>query len=80
MFVGFAPYENPEIVITVILEHGYASRNAAQVAKEIFDCYFRKLYPDDFGVAQISPDTEADSEETTKPENDGSIIMGDSAE
>lgn len=80
VFVGFAPYENPEIVITVILEHGYASRNAAQVAKEIFDCYFRKLYPDDFGVAQISPDTEADSEETTKPENDGSIIMGDSAE
>lgn len=43
IFVGFAPYDNPEIVVTVFLEHGDLSRNAAQVAKEIFDCYFERL-------------------------------------
>lgn len=52
IFVGFAPYDDPEIVVTVILEHGDLSRNAATVAKDIFDCYFAKLYPDDFATAE----------------------------
>ncbi len=56
IFVGFAPYDNPEIVVTVILEHGDLSRNAATVARDIFDCYFAKQYPEDFAVVEFVPD------------------------
>ena len=39
LFVGFAPYENPEIVVAVVIEHGATSYYAANVAREIFDAY-----------------------------------------
>lgn len=39
LFVGFAPYENPEIVVAVIIEHGKSSGFAAGVARSIFDAY-----------------------------------------
>ncbi len=39
LFVGFAPYENPEIVVAVIIEHGASSGHAAKVARKIFDAY-----------------------------------------
>ena len=40
-FVGFAPYDDPEVAICVILEGGYTSvRNASYVAKEVLDAYF----------------------------------------
>lgn len=64
IFVGFAPYDNPEIVITVILEHGDKSGNAAKIAKNIFDCYFSRLYPEDFGIVteEDIPEEEATEE------------------
>ncbi len=40
LFVGFAPYDDPEIVVTVVVEHGDQSSRATQVAKSIFDYYF----------------------------------------
>lgn len=39
-FVAFAPYENPEIAIAVVLDHGATSKFSNQVAKDIFDAYF----------------------------------------
>lgn len=40
-FVGFAPYENPQIAICVILEGGYTRvANAQQVAKNVLDSFF----------------------------------------
>ena len=39
LFVGFAPYENPEIVVAVVIEHGATSHYAASVARQIFDAY-----------------------------------------
>jgi penicillin-binding protein 2 len=41
-FTGFAPYENPEIVITILIENGgEGSSTAVPVAKEILSWYFR---------------------------------------
>jgi penicillin-binding protein 2 len=40
IFAGFAPYENPEIVVSVVIEAGEHSYTAAQVAKNVFDYYF----------------------------------------
>jgi len=40
-FTAFAPYDNPEIVVTVVLENaGEGSREAAPVVKEILSWYF----------------------------------------
>jgi peptidoglycan glycosyltransferase len=42
-FVGFAPAENPEIVVSVVLEGGYSGYDSAQeVAKKVMDAYFTK--------------------------------------
>lgn len=40
LFVGYAPYEEPEISIAVRITNGYKSGNAAAVAKDIFKYYF----------------------------------------
>ena len=39
-FVGFAPYDNPQIAVAVVLEHGATSLYSLSVAKDIFDAYF----------------------------------------
>ena len=40
MFISFAPVDDPQIAVSVVLEHGVRGTNAAQVAKDIFDKYF----------------------------------------
>jgi len=46
-FTGFAPYEDPEVVITVFLEEGDSSNYAVRAAKDILDVYFKIFYPQD---------------------------------
>ena len=46
MYVGFAPYENPELTVAVVLENaGGGSSNAAPIARIMMDEFFR-LNPD----------------------------------
>ena len=40
LFVGFAPYDNPEIVVSVVVENAAFSYRASNVAKAVFDYYF----------------------------------------
>lgn len=40
VFICYAPYENPEIAVSVIIEKGSSGSSVAQVAKEILDYYF----------------------------------------
>ncbi|NLJ31060.1 MAG: penicillin-binding protein [Clostridiales bacterium] len=40
VFIGYAPYDNPQIAIAVVLEHGATSKFSNAVAKDIFDAYF----------------------------------------
>ena len=43
MFVAFAPFESPEVVVTVVLENaGGGSTNGAPMARSLFDEYFKK--------------------------------------
>jgi len=39
-FVGFAPYDNPEIAIVVLVENGGHGFYTAEIAKEILGVYF----------------------------------------
>lgn len=41
LFVGYAPYEQPQIALTVKIANGYTSANSAEVASEIFTYYFK---------------------------------------
>lgn len=40
LFVGYAPYENPEISIATRIAFGYTSHNAADYAKNVLSYYF----------------------------------------
>ncbi len=47
LFVSFAPFEKPEICVTVILPNGYASANAAKTAREVYGLYFNEENKED---------------------------------
>lgn len=40
LFISFAPFDDPEIAVAVVIEHGYRGANAAYVARDIYDEYF----------------------------------------
>lgn len=41
LFIGYAPYDTPEIAMAVRITNGYSSTNAASVAKDIVSYYFK---------------------------------------
>jgi len=40
ILVAFAPYDNPEIAISIVVEHGGSGTSVAAIAAEIFSYYF----------------------------------------
>jgi len=56
MYVGFAPFENPEISVTVVLENaGGGSKNAAPVARKVMDYYFRdRVFESDMATVELT--------------------------
>lgn len=46
LFIGYAPYNDPEIAICVRIAHGYSSTNAALVAKDTLNYYFNLVDED----------------------------------
>ena len=52
VFIAFAPFDAPEISVSVVIEHGLKSFNSAGVVKEIFDEYFLKQYNEKNDIAQ----------------------------
>ncbi len=42
LFIGYAPQENPQIAICVVVENGGAGSLAASVSREVFSAYFEK--------------------------------------
>lgn len=58
LFVAFAPFDDPEIAVAVVIEHGLRGANAGYVAKDIFDEYFKlntEYTSDQIGVTEIIP-------------------------
>lgn len=46
VFIAFAPFDNPEIAISVVLENGNSGFSAGTVVREILDAYFFADYND----------------------------------
>lgn len=40
LFISYAPYEAPEIAVTVRVANGYSSDYAAQIAKDVYEYYY----------------------------------------
>ena len=40
VFIGYAPYDKPEISVSVLIPNGYTSSYAAEIAKEAFSIYY----------------------------------------
>lgn len=59
LFVSFAPYEKPEISVTVVIPNGHTSGNAAETARDIYQLYF-----------DLADKEELTSNEAVLPEND----------
>lgn len=59
LFVSFAPYENPEISVTVVIPNGHTSGNAAETARDIYQLYFN-----------LENEEKLTAKEATLPEND----------
>ena len=45
LFIGFAPADNPQIVLAIILENGRSGSAAAKVARPIFDYWLKESIP-----------------------------------
>ena len=58
LFIGFAPYENPEISLAVRIGNGYSSDYASQVGCKVIEYYFGLNEEDEIitGGADISED------------------------
>ncbi len=41
-FMCYAPFENPEVAVAVVIEHGARGKYSMSVAKELLDAYFLK--------------------------------------
>lgn len=39
-FTAFAPYENPEIAVVVVIPYGYTAQNSGKVVKEVISAYY----------------------------------------
>ncbi len=40
LFIGFAPYEDPEVTVATRIAYGYTSANAAQLSRNVLSYYF----------------------------------------
>lgn len=47
LFISYAPYDDPEIAMTVVVPNGYTSTNAAEIARDIYKYYFNKTSEDE---------------------------------
>lgn len=55
LFVSYAPYENPEIVVCTRIAFGYTSEYAANVTRDIYKYYYKLEEEDDIltGAAEV---------------------------
>ncbi|MBE5909608.1 MAG: peptidoglycan glycosyltransferase [Pseudobutyrivibrio sp.] len=60
LFIGYAPYDNPQVAIATRIAYGYTSHNAAEVSKDILAYYFGVSATEDLlnGEASIVSDSE----------------------
>ena len=74
VFIAYAPYENPEIAVAVVLEYGSRGMYSMNVAKDIFDAYFYGKTVDENGnlvmpAQNIVQDSSPEDDQNTSSTN-----------
>lgn len=59
VFVAFAPYENPEIAVAIVVEHSGSGGVLGPIARDIFDEYFGFNEPKESSEASGSKNTQS---------------------
>ncbi|MBR6698170.1 MAG: penicillin-binding protein [Lachnospiraceae bacterium] len=54
VFISYAPYDNPQISVTCIIQNGYTSSNAAYLAGNIYRIYYNLNVDNDFNSGDNS--------------------------
>ena len=74
VFIAYAPADDPQIAVAVVLEKGYYGYNAGVVAKAIFDAYFFPEEPADPILPNSSntPSSQMSSQNTSQGQNSSS--------
>jgi penicillin-binding protein 2 len=68
-FIGFAPYEDPEIAVMVFVQNGSGGNDASPAASKIFDYYFNHSTPTSpQPTAEPAPTDAGTPEDTATPE------------
>lgn len=61
LFISYAPYDDPDITMTVVVPNGYTSTNAAEIARDIYKYYFGKASKEEKKATTALLPTGADS-------------------
>lgn len=62
-FIGYAPYDNPQMAIAVRVANGYTSANAASIARDVISYYF-KTEPDESLITGHAMQVTSDNTQT----------------
>ncbi len=54
LFVSYAPYEDPEISVTVVIPNGFSSSNAAELASNVYKYYYDENSREDLLKQDVS--------------------------
>ncbi len=54
IFTGFAPFDDPEIVVSIVIEQGNSGTTASRAVRDVFDYYF--------SLGAFSPDSESETD------------------
>lgn len=68
-FIAIAPYENPEIAVSVVLEYGGKGSNAMEIAKDMLDEYF--------GIEREDEDSDGTDEDDSDGADDNTDEQSD---
>lgn len=55
LFISFTPYENPEVAISVVIEKGRTSGNAALLTKEVLETYYNIIWSREKQKTAVEP-------------------------
>ncbi len=62
-FIGYAPYDNPEIGVTIAIPNGYGSANASSIGADVF-----KFYYGDITLEEILANSAKDATDVVIPD------------
>lgn len=75
-FIAYAPYDDPQIAIAVVIEHAGKGSYAQEIARDVFDEYFGIERKAEDENEEENPESTPEPEQTPEPENGANMKPG----